>query len=140
MAKNASLDLVIELPRGVRRGNFDADFDGVFGASVRMVLAFFAERPSSWGGKLFSLSEPSETTSSFRFLPPLREEASLFRTMRIVPVVEGPKLIALSDSNVKTPGVFSVVPLNVRRRDGEAEVDSVFSCIVGYSTELPSVG
>lgn len=97
VAKKASLDLVRELPRGVRRGSFDADFEGVCGTSTGAVLTFLAERPASSAGSLFSLSELSGAVSSFRFLPSARDEASLFGTMRIVPVEGGPKLIGLSD-------------------------------------------
>lgn len=139
VAKNASLDLLIEPPRGVRRGSFDADLEGVCGTSTGAVLTFLADRASSWGS-LFSLSELSETVSSFRFLPSASDEASLFRTMRIVPVEGGPKLIGLSDLKEKAAVVLSVAPPKVRRRDGEAEAVSVPSGMVGYSTELPRLG
>jgi hypothetical protein len=49
---------------------------------------FLFERISS----SFSLSEVSWRVSSLRLLPSLREDASLWRTMRIVPVDAGPRM------------------------------------------------
>lgn len=88
VARNASRDLLIALP-GVRRGSLLESagvLDGVAGAW----RIFFADRRSSSAGSLFSLSEDSSTVSSLRFVPSTSVAASLWRTLRMVPVVEGP--------------------------------------------------
>lgn len=86
MAKNARRLLLIALP-GVRPAAAGI-LEGVAGAGVWRI--FFAERMSSSLGSPFSLSDDSWTVSSLRFVPSTRVAASLLRTTRMVPAVEGP--------------------------------------------------
>jgi hypothetical protein len=86
------------LPRpGVWRGSL-LEAVGVFEGVAGVGFIFFADRYSSSAGPSFSLSEVSCTVSSFRFIPSTREDASLLRTTRIVPVDTGPehKMSAIS--------------------------------------------
>lgn len=92
VARKASRDLLIALPRfGVRRGNL-LELAGVFEGVAGVAFIFFADRYSSSAGSSFSLSEVSWTVSSLRFLPSTREDASLLRTIRMVPVDAEPEV------------------------------------------------
>jgi hypothetical protein len=78
------------LPRpGVWRGNL-LEPEGVFDGVAGIGFIFFADRYSSSADLSFSLSEDSWTVSSLRFLTS-RVDASLLRTMRMVPVETGPR-------------------------------------------------
>jgi hypothetical protein len=97
VAKKASRDLLMALPRfGVRRGSL-VESAGVFEGVAGVGFTFFAERCSFLAGSSFSLSDVSWTVSSLRFLPSTRDDASLLRTRRMVPVDTGPGDETLAD-------------------------------------------
>ncbi len=92
VARKASRDIEIALPRaGVRRATLLA-LAGVLGGTEGVGLIFFAERIPSSAGPLFSLSDVSSRVSSLRFFPSKREAASLLRTIRMEPAEAGPSL------------------------------------------------
>lgn len=93
VARKASLDLLIAPARpGVWRAGLLA-LAGAFGAGAGVRFIFLLERVSSSLGPSFSLSDVSWRVSSLRLVPSTREDASLGRTMRIVPVDTGPEKV-----------------------------------------------